>query len=162
MSNDALDQGPSSHTRGTNQHQGFAGERGNPLDRLVQLQVRSVHLGVLLESVTKPLLLLLPSSAAGKLLPQSPAVSSVDKTFPPLLQVLTGYEANGVSCLMPCLPPTGITAVHHLQNVPVLERQSDLRTRQQRVFCRVVTKQCSYIRLSWYQSGFTLNRPWSD
>ena len=39
--------------------QGFAGERGNPLDRLVQLQVRSVHLGVLLESVTKPLLLLL-------------------------------------------------------------------------------------------------------
>ena len=39
--------------------QGFAGEWGNPLDGLVQLQVGGVHLGVLLESVTKSLLLLL-------------------------------------------------------------------------------------------------------
>ena len=39
--------------------QGFAREWGNPLDRLVQLQVGGVHLGVLLESVTKPLLFLL-------------------------------------------------------------------------------------------------------
>ena len=39
--------------------QGFAREGGNPLNGLVQLQVRGVHLGVLLESVTKPLLLLL-------------------------------------------------------------------------------------------------------
>ena len=39
--------------------QGFAGEWGNPLDGLVQLQVGGVHLGVLLEGVTKPLLLLL-------------------------------------------------------------------------------------------------------
>ena len=124
-----------------------------------------------------------PSSAAGKLLPQSPAVSSVHKTFPPLLQILcfafnglvwsglsglylTGYEANGVSCLMPCLPPAGITAIHNLvsifsrenlslcsdvnsaakhdkadlKNIPVLEWQANLRARKQRVFCRVVTK----------------------
>ena len=40
-------------------YQGFAGERGDPLNGLVQLQVGGVHLGVLLESVTKPLLLLL-------------------------------------------------------------------------------------------------------
>ena len=39
--------------------QGFAGEWGNPLDGFVQLQVGGVHLGVLLESVTKSLLLLL-------------------------------------------------------------------------------------------------------
>ena len=39
--------------------QGFAREWGNPLDRLVQLQVGGIYLGVLLESVTKPLLLLL-------------------------------------------------------------------------------------------------------
>ena len=56
---DPVHERPPAHPRGRHEHEGLPGEGRHPLDRLVQLQVRRVHLRVLLEGVAEPLLLLL-------------------------------------------------------------------------------------------------------
>ena len=56
---DPVHERPPADPRGRHEHEGLAGEGRHPLHRLVQLQVRRVHLRVLLEGVAEPLLLLL-------------------------------------------------------------------------------------------------------
>ena len=66
---------------------------------------------------------------------------------------LTGYEANGVSCLMPCLPPAGITAIHNLTRVLKIGFPGEnisLGAEQQSM---IVCVQCACVLADWPNIG---------